>query len=61
MQCVGIDYSGDRGSYLELTLFKTRVLSEPSSSSGVGGKGLLGAPLDDAPSIKIFETLQWYM
>lgn len=32
-----------------LTLFITRVRSPLSSSSGVGGRGLFGAPLDEGP------------
>lgn len=34
---------------LALTRFITRVRSPLSSSSGVGGRGLFGAPLDEGP------------
>jgi hypothetical protein len=39
-------------SHYLLTLFITRVRSPLSSSSGVGGRGLFGAPLDEGPVCK---------
>lgn len=43
-----VQYKDAAGAKLSLTLFITRVRSPLSSSSGVGGKGRLGAPLDEA-------------
>lgn len=47
-----------RQKLLAPTRFITRVRSPLSSSSGVGGRGLFGAPLDEGPGGKesIFDT-----